>query len=190
MVMRRRWFALPLVALLLSQSPYVAFAGQVASMSPLQNAGNWATKYTYTLHSLTSCEVGDGLSVVENVGDLPLRLRSLSVLYEGGAGSYAAHTTYQLVSFRRATTEGQLGATFDLAVLANGRVVGPATGGVLDPVKPSGLWYVIVARIKVAAFHRSKWGIAGLRVGYRVGTTAHSVVLRQSVELPPVDDCA
>jgi hypothetical protein len=178
-----------LVALTLTPWSHLEKAGAAPSIAPLRSAGDWSS-YTYTLKSLKLCEVGDGLSLVKVTGPSPLRLIDLDVLFGGDAKASQARVTYQLISFRRGTTEGQLGAMFNLSALDNGLSYGPALGGVMEPLKTSQLWYDIVARVKVLANHGKPWSINGLRVTYRSTTTTYTTVLRQSVKLPTTQFCA
>jgi hypothetical protein len=159
------------------------------SVAPLRVAGAWSAS-PYELPTLKSCKVGDALTVVDVAGSTALRLTGLQVLYGGGARPSEAHVTYQLISFRRGTTEGQLGATFNLGALTNGLSYGPALGGVLEPLRSSGLWYDLVARVKVIVNHAQPWSIIGLRVTYRSTSAAYASIFRQSVKLPTTQSCA
>jgi hypothetical protein len=167
--------------------PHEAFAAPL--VAPLKIAGIWSS-YSYRLPTLKTCEIGDGLTVVKVAGSTALRVTALQVLYGGDAKSSEAHVTYQLISFRRGTTEGQLLATFDLGALTKGLSYGPALGGVLEPLTPSGLWYDIVARVKVIANHVSTWSIDGLRVTYRDNSATYTTTFHESVKLPSTQFCA
>jgi hypothetical protein len=164
-----------------------AVAG-ASTMSVLRDATN-ASSYSYELSLVKTCEVGDGLAVVKNVGTTSLRLTSIAVLY-GGARADQARTTFALISFRRGTNEGQLGATFDLSGLDGGVDLGNAVGGVIEPITTSGRSYDIVAKILVLANHTSSWKIDGLRVTYDVGARAYATVLAQSITLSSTSDCS
>lgn len=179
-----------LTALLLTPWSLLETAGAAPSTAPLRYAGDWASSYSYKLKSLKRCEVGDGLSLVQVAGLSSLRLIDVDVLFGGDAKASEARVTYQLISFRRATTEGQLGATFNLSGLDNGLNYGSAVGGVMEPLRKSQLWYDIVARVKVIANHGEPWSINGLRVTYRSSTATYTTILRQSVKLPSTQFCA
>ena len=71
---------------------------------------------------------------MKNVGTIPLRITAISVLYGDGARADEAHTTYELISLRRGTNEGQLGATFKLTALKGGVDLGNAVGAELEPI--------------------------------------------------------
>jgi hypothetical protein len=159
-----------------------------SAASALRYASNGAN-YAYTLKLVKTCEVGDGLAVVKNVGATPLRLTSIAVLYGDGARADQASTTYELISMRRGTSEGQLGATFDLTGLYGGVAMGNAVGGVVQPISTSGRSYDIVAKVLVIANHHKSWKITGLRVTYDVGSSAYTTVLAQSITLSSTSVC-
>ncbi len=162
-------------------------AASPATASVLRYAST-AANYHYTLKLVKTCEVGDGLAVVKNVGAAPLRLTSLSVLYTN-ARADQAHTTFTLVAFRRGTNEGQLGATFDLTGLDSGVDLGDAVGGEIEPITTSGRSYDIVAKVLILTNHASSWKIDGVRVTYDVGSRAYETVLAQSISLSSTSVC-
>jgi hypothetical protein len=185
---RRVGVALVLAALVWASGPYVAH-GESSTLAPLRAAGTGAT-YVYSLPSLKSCEVGDGLTLTKVAGPSAIRVTNAEVLYGGGATPRDAKVTYLLISFRRGTTEGQVAASFKLGALRNGANLGPVYGGVLEPLASSQLWYDIVARVQVIANHATSWSIQGLRVTYRTGTSIYTTTFRQSVKLPRTKGCA
>jgi hypothetical protein len=185
--MRRVGAALLLAATLWASGLYVADAG-TSTLAPLRAAGIGAA-YVYSLRSLQSCEVGDGLTLTKVAGPSAIRVSNVEVLYGGHATPREATVTYQLISFRRGTTEGQLAASFKLGALHNGANLGSVYGGVLEPLASSQLWYDLVARIQVVANHATPWSIHGLRVTYRSGTSTYTTIFRQSVKLPPTKGC-
>jgi hypothetical protein len=143
----------------------------------------------YTLKLIKTCEVGDGLAVVNNVGDAPLQLTSIMVLYGDGASAHQANTTFELISLRRGTSEGQLGATFALSRVDGGVNMGSAVGRVVEPFSTSGRSYDIVAKVLVTADHKKPWKIVGLRVTYKVGSRSYATVLAQSITLSATPVC-
>lgn len=175
----------------LSMALLVALAvspAQATSPSVLRYA-NTVAKDAYRLKLEKSCEVGDGLAVVNNVGDAPLRLTSITVLYGDGASGHQAHTKFELVSLRRGTSKGQLGATFDLASVDGAVSMGSAVGGVIQPLSTSGRSYELVANVLVTVDHTRPWSIAGLRVTYRVGARSYATILAQSITLSSTPVC-
>jgi hypothetical protein len=180
------------LAIALAMLVGLSLAGSVASaataVSVLRYASSGAN-YTYKLKLIKSCEVGDGLAVVKNVGATPLRLTSIAVLFGGGARANEANTTYELISLRRGTNEGQLGSTFDLTGLKSGIALGNAVGGIVQPISKSGRSYDIVAKVLVTADHTTPWKITGLRVTYDVGSSSYATVLAQSITLSSTSVC-
>ena len=158
-------------------------------VAPLRTAGIGAS-FSYSLPSLKSCEIGDGLTVVKVAGPLALRVTNVQVLYGGDVTAREVSATYQVISFRRGTTEGQLANNFTLGALGNGLSHGPALGSELQPLNVSQLWYDIVAHVKVTANRDKPWSIEGLRVTYRSDTTAYATDFRQSITLPITQFCA
>jgi hypothetical protein len=182
----RLWLGLAIALSLLATVP-VNLADAIG-VSVLRYADTTANA-TYTLKLVKSCEVGDGLAIVKNVGAVPLRLTSIAVLYGDGASARQASTTFQLVSLRRGTSEGQLEATFDLAIVDGGDNMGNAVGGVVEPISKSGRSYEIVAKVLVIGDHAQPWTITGLRITYKVGSRSYATVLAQSITLSSTPSC-
>lgn len=169
----------------------VGAAGSSASGAPASalRYADSAASLAYKLPLRKSCEVGDGLAIVKNVSATALRLRSVTVLYGKGARAAEAHTTYELISFRRGTNDGQLGATFDLTGLSRGVKLGNAVGGVLEPIATSGREYVVVAEVLVVRNHPRAWSIDGLRVTYVAGSKSYATILPQSITIGATTRC-
>jgi hypothetical protein len=163
-------------------------AARATSLSVLRYANSGA-KDAYRLKLAKTCEVGDGLAVVNNVGSAPLRLTSITVLYADGANARQANTNFELISLRRGTSEGQLAATFDLSSVDGGVSMGNAIGGIVQPLSTSGRSYDIVAKVLVTVDHTKPWTIAGLRVTYEVGARSYATVLEQSITLSSTPVC-
>lgn len=182
-------YSLVLALAFVAGSMSAAVAG-ASTAGFLRYASSSAT-YAYKLKLVKTCEVGDGLAVVKNVGTVPLRLTSLTVLYGGGARADQARTTFSLISLRRGTSEGQLGASFDLGLTGvdGGSDLGRATGQTLQPIRSSGRSYDLVADILVLNNHPKPWKIDGLRVTYAMAGHTYSTVLAQSITLTPTLVC-
>lgn len=178
--------ALASAAILLGAAGAAAGAG---GPGPLRYANATASAYTYRLPSLASCEVGDALAVVKVVGALPAHLVSLSLLFRGDERASGQRTTFEVYSFRRGTYVGQLADTFSLESLKLGKVVGAGPGATLWPLASKGLWYAVVARVKVVGEHRGPWSIEGLGVSYRAGATSYDQLFGESVRLPATPGC-
>jgi hypothetical protein len=180
------WVGLMAVlALFVAVTPGITGASTVSVL----RYADTSAKDAYTLKLVKTCEVGDGLAVVKNVGTRPLRLTSISVLYGDGASSRQATTTFELLSIRRGTSEGQLEATFKLPSVDGGDNMGNAVGSVVEPISSSGRSYDIVAKVLVLVDHTKPWTIAGLRVTYTVGSTSYTTVLGQSITLSSTPVC-
>jgi hypothetical protein len=158
-------------------------ASRVANSSgPLKAAGN-LTAVQYTLDSLATCHVFDGLTILKNTSTKPLRVTAVNAMIPTESAPLKDQITYQLRTFRAGSTTGAVGALVNMPVLG-GTVVGNAVGGVIKPISTSSLWYIVLLRIKVVQPHDAEWVIRGLRVSYSVGTKNYSTALRQTVRLP------
>ncbi len=182
----RRSFWLATVLVLLAAVP-TSLAG-AAGDSVLRYA-DASARDAYTLKLVKTCEVGDGLAVVENVASTPLQVTSITVLYGEGARADQARTTFELISLRRGTSDGQLGSTFHIARVDGGVNMGDAVGGVIEPVSTSGRTYDIVAKVLVIGDHTKPWTITGLRVTYKVGERSYATTLAQSITLSATPVC-
>lgn len=182
----RRSFCLVAVLTLLIAMPVSIASATGVSVLRYADAN---ARDAYTLKLIKTCEVGDGLAVVKNVGSTPLRLTSITVLYGDGARADQARTTFQLISLRRGTSDGQLGSTFRLASVDGGVNMGNAVGGVIEPVSTSGRSYDLVAKVLVIGDHTKPWTITGLRVTYTAGERHYATVLAQSITLSSTPVC-
>jgi len=129
--MRRLALAIPLLALLaipLTSGTAAANKSMRAPLAPLQIAEHQLTGWRYSLESLTSCEVGDGLAVVKNVGDAPLVITHVSAITSGSRKLMMSHWSYELLSVKTGSTTGELAGSFTLSALGHGRSLGPQRG--------------------------------------------------------------
>jgi hypothetical protein len=181
----RARFGIATLLALVALAPSIASASDVSALRYAEAGASDA----YTLKLVKTCEVGDGLAVVNNDGPAPLRLTSIAVLYGEGASAHQANATFELISLRRGTSEGQLGATFDLSKVDGDVNMGNAVGSLVEPISTSGRSYDIVAKVLVTADHSKSWKIAGLRVTYTVGSRSYATVLAQSIALSATPDC-
>ena len=163
-------------------------AGSTPPPGPLR-AANAAAARPYRFAHLTSCRVGDALSVLEVAGAAPAHLVALSLLFGGDVAARDVRTTFRLVAFRRGTFTGQLGASFRLTSLDLGTALGAATGAWVRPLATSGRWYVVVADVRVVRPIRHAWRIEGLGVSYAVGSAARTQLFPQSIALPATPGC-
>lgn len=156
--------------------------------SALQPAGSWGSNYVYTLSAVRSCEIGDGITVIENISSQPVRLSDISVHVEG-ASPHSYVTTYQVLSLKAGSTTGELAPSFSLAALGNGEDISPAIGATLAPVSVSGLWYAIVARLRITAAVPAPWTIEGIGVRYQLAAKSYAASFKQTVNLPATSTC-
>jgi hypothetical protein len=153
---------------------------------PLRLANTVAEGFTYSLLDLSSCEVGDGLTIVSNTGTKAVRVLDLS-LDSPAATASGDRSSFDVVAVKAGSTPGEAGTTFALTKLG-GRSVGPAP--TLLPEATSGLSYVLVDRIAVRGAHATRWSVNGIGVTYRSGTTTYVTVFPQLLELAAVHSCA
>lgn len=203
--MRRFAFAILLLALIGATLAAVAIGPsahepvhsterlQTATMqtATLQVAAPQLSGWDYRLSSLASCEVGDGIAVLKNGAQAPMRITDVRMITSGGGPVLdAAHWTYALMRFRRGSTTGELAGSFALTALGNARASGAAIGGVLDPVVQGGSWYDVVARLRLPTGRTPAWDIRGIEVSYKLGTQVHTSTFGQSIELPGTSHCS
>lgn len=190
--MRRFALAIPLLALLaipLSSASASPKAMALSSDGPLQTASQPFSGWHYSLESLASCEVSDGVAIFKNVSSNAIRVTHVSMLTDGGGVALArSRWTYELMRFREGSTTGELAGSARLTALRNGRSLGAAVGGVIEPVR-SGSWYDVVARMRMPAGRTSSWGIHGIVITYRAGPREFSSSFRQSIQLPATNHC-
>lgn len=159
----------------------------VEPAAALKLAGSWSTTYTYTLSDISSCQITDALTVIENQLADPVRLKSVNVsMGDDSPGSERISAT--VAAYKAETTTGAIGATATLAPLRDHRLL-PAVGAVLAPFARSRAWYEVVLHIDVLGAHPSQWSIDGVSVEYTVGNKDFTKVFPQSVKLAPVNNC-
>jgi len=163
--------------------PTTLASGAAVRDEPLRAASGLTASEGFTLDSLATCNVFDGLTIVKNMGSKPLQIVRVNAIIPTEMAPLKDKITYQLRSFRQGSTTGAVGAVANMPVLG-GRILGNAVGGVLQPIASSSRWYVVLFRIKVIQPHASEWTIRGLRVYYTVGQKGFSTALYQTVRLP------
>jgi hypothetical protein len=141
---------------------------------------------TFTIDSLTTCHVFDGLTIMVNTGATAIRIVGVSAIIPSEASPATDQISYQLRSFRRGTTTGAVGAVESMPVLG-GHVQGDAVGGELRPLASSSLWYDVVIRMQVRQPRATEWVIRGVRIEYRVGGRFFTTSFPQQVRLPHTD---
>jgi hypothetical protein len=154
-------------------------------MAPQQKTG-----WSYRLDSLVNCQVGDGIAVLKNEADEPIRITHVSMITSGGGRALATRQwSFQLMSFRRGTTTGEIAGSFSLTALDNGRLLGSAVGGAIKPVVRSNRWYDVVARLRLAPGHTSAWEIQGIVIKYQLASHFYTSRFPQSIQLPAANRC-
>ena len=144
---------------------------------------------TFTLDSLSSCQIGDGLAVVRDVGNHSIRVTAVSTVIPSDKTTTRDRTTYQLLSVGPRSTTGEVGALFNLTAMGKTVNLGSAVGGVLKPVATSHRWYAIMARIRILQNHPVEWVIRGIRVTLQVDTRTYHVLIPQTIRLPATTNC-
>ncbi|HUZ39926.1 MAG TPA: hypothetical protein VMU68_00840 [Acidimicrobiales bacterium] len=171
------------MAVILLLVPSSLASASVNQRQPLRAVSGLTAGETFTLDSLATCDVFDGLTIIKNTDAKSIRIVRLNAIIPTEATPLKDKITYQLRSFHQGSTTGAVGAVANMPVLG-GRVLGSAAGGILRPIASSSLWYVVLFRIKVIQPHASEWVIRGLRIYYTVGQRSFSTVLGQTVRLP------
>jgi hypothetical protein len=156
---------------------------------PLQPAGPWSSTYTYTLDALRSCEVGDGLAILANVGSVSVRITKVAVDISGDDTPIADQRSFQILELPEGSTTGELSDSYTLKELNGRRVLGSVVGSVLAPTPQSRRWYGIIARLRVLVNHPGPWKINGVSVGYSSGSQQYLTFFPQSVNLPSTTNC-
>jgi hypothetical protein len=144
---------------------------------------------TFTLDSLSSCQIGDGLAVVSDVGKHSIRVTAVSTVIPSDKTTTRDRTTYQLLSLRPRSTTGEVGALFNLTAMGKTLNLGSVVGGVLKPVTTSHRWYAIVARIRILQNHPVEWVIRGIRVTLQVDSRTYHVLIPQTIRLSATTNC-
>ena len=127
--------------------------------------------------------------MLEDLGAAPLRVTSLRARLAGVAPS-AVDVSFEVRAVPHGSTTGELSASGPLTRLLPGRVLARAVGATVRPVGRSGLWYVVVIRLRVTADVTRPWSIAGLFVTYAIGSRHRAVFLPQHVTLRMARSCA
>jgi hypothetical protein len=171
-----------------SASPRGAAVPAAAVVAPLQLAAAQDAGWTYSLDRVAACAVGDGVTVVKNVGAAPLRIDRVAIVSSGDLALASAR--FELVRFGVDGTTGEVAGSTQLAALRNGQELGPAVGGLIAPVRSSGWWYDVVALLRDAGGSASTSRLEGLRVEYTVGRHTFATTFPQSVRVPAFPSCA
>lgn len=162
----------------------VPASATTAVHGPLRVAGPTINEEDFTLLSLTTCRIFDGLTLVRNEGARPLRITAVHAVIPSEVSASKDEVTYQVRSFRAGSTRGALGAVDNMTVLG-GTLMGRAVGSVLEPSATSSRWYGVVFRVRVRQARVSPWAIRGVRVTYTLGARSYHALFRQTVRLPP-----
>lgn len=145
--------------------------------------------WAYSLPRVSSCIVGDGLAVLKNGSRTPMRVTGLQTEVGGVASPSSIHVTYQVEPVRRGSTPGELSGSGPLTRLWPARALPSASGAILRPASTSGLWYVVVARLRVEADLRHSWSVRGVTVRYVTGSHARTAFFAQHVTVRMDGSC-
>lgn len=154
------------------------------ALGPLRNADvNASTKFTYQLKHVTSCEIGDGLTLVHNTGNSPLTITHVSARIQGLA-DHAYVARYRLVPVPPGSTTGELAPSFKLSRLPGLGAASSARGSDLLPQSQAHRWYALVADVRLPNGHSGPWSITGLDVTYTDGVHSRTVTMPQRLGVP------
>lgn len=146
--------------------------------------------WSYSLPRVSGCLVGDGLAVLKNTGTVAMRVVGLRTDVRGVPSASPVHVTYQVLAVRRGSTPGELSASGPLTRLLPAHVLPSAEGAWLRPASSSGLWYVVVARLRVDAELPHRWSVTGVGVRYAVGSHTATATFPQHVTLSMAGTCS
>jgi hypothetical protein len=165
-----------------AQPAATAPRGGAAATPPLVP---WAMPpVTFVLHQLSSCRVGDSLTIVRNQAAQPVRVTGVAIDLAAGSPGHA-RATFALAAVRPGASTAEIADTFGLLPLRS-YPLRAAAGSWLAPTATSGLSYDIIARILVWGADPQPWQLTGLTVSYRLGRRSFRTVFPQHVRLPPV----
>ena len=141
----------------------------------------------FSLESLASCQIGDALLIVKNVGTRPARITGVAMDVPSVAKPTRDQTSYRVQAIRPGATTGEIASSFRFAAIPQS-TPSYAIGAVLKPFTVSGRWYAIIARMSVRTVHRHGWLIRGMLVSIAQGKTTSHLFFPQVVRLPK-DSC-
>jgi hypothetical protein len=141
----------------------------------------------FSLESLASCQIGDALLIVKNVGTRSARITGVGMDVPSTAKPTRDQTGYRVQAIRPGSTTGEIAASFRLAAIPQSTPL-YADGAVLKPFTVSRRWYAIIARTSVRTVHRHGWVIRGMMVSLVEGKTTSHLFFPQVVRLPK-DSC-
>ncbi len=161
-------------------------AGSVNVSNALQPAGNGVAGYSYSLSDLRSCDVGDGLTVLENQAAQPISITGIAVNVTSDSTGLIQRSVQ--VMEVKAGTIGEVAASFTLSKLPH-NPLHPAADIALAPVASSHMWYVLVAHLHLLGKQPKPWSINSLSVTYKLGQQSHTTDFTQSVHLAAENTC-
>jgi hypothetical protein len=192
--MSRAFLVMP-VALIVISSGVFNTSGASASKAPtpvkpaMRSASSSAASWTYTLPNLNSCEVGDGLTVVFDGASKPLRISDVHLVVAPIQYASDLRTSFQVVALPKRSPTGEIAASFRLADLTKGTIMGSPINRSLPATRRSAYVFDIVARIRVAANLPAPWSIHGMRISYSVGSISYVRFFPGLVRLPSTKHC-
>jgi hypothetical protein len=142
----------------------------------------------FLFESFLSCQIGDGLVIVKNLGNRSARITGVSMDVPSTAKPTKDQTTFQVEPISPGATTGEIATNFSLTAIPQLAPPQSAVGAVLKPFAKNGHWYAIIARMRVRTVHRNEWVIRGMRVTLIQGKTTSHLFFPQVVRLPS-DNC-
>jgi hypothetical protein len=141
----------------------------------------------FSLASLASCQIGDALLIVKNVGTRSARITGVAMDVPSTATPTRDQTRYRVQAIRPGATTGEIASSFRLTAIPPS-TPSYAVGAVLKPFTVSGRWYAIIARMSVRTVHHHGWLIRGMMVSIVQGKMTSHLFFPQVVRLPK-DSC-
>ena len=153
----------------------------------LQLAGPWTEQYKYALTDLSSCQIGDSLTIVNNTASAPVTITDATVSING-VGTGVEERTVDIAPVKAGVNTGELAPSTELATLT-GYPLRPAKGIVLAPTTKSGQWYDLVVLLHVQGSHPRTWAIAKITITYLLAGHRFTVSFPQQVQLAAETTC-
>jgi hypothetical protein len=144
--------------------------------------------FQYTLTSLSSCKIGDALTILANTARSPAKITGLK-LDVAHDPTGLDQTIYKVAAIVAGSNPGELANSFSLEIL-RGVQLRSAVGAELSPVATSGKYYEFAAFVRVRGTHPTRWQISGLTVSFTLGGHSFSTDFGQDVRLAATRGCA
>jgi hypothetical protein len=172
----------------LHATPAPAGSSTNGTDGPLTVVNNSAWAYEYQLEAARTCRIGDGLTLVRNLGAAAITLENITANVVDSHTVVGDQLSYEVVAVAP-RTQGELASSFTLVSLAHGVKLGSGVGTTLPAESAKNAWYALVALLTVASKHAQPWMISGLTVTYLTGGRSVTTTFKQNVRLPALANC-